>query len=258
LEFYWIIPSDSIVFENAKKVQKRLHYERAKGHGVYWQWYHLKRGEDQDRWQIDSLYIIGSKIGNEYFGKPSPPVAVTFQSNGVLLLTWNKNIDENIIKYRIYSGKHRNDLFLVDSTVHGHDTSIVISNSENKISYYRVTAVNNLYLESDYSVRVTALDDNINAVSSRYSREEEYALYPNYPNPFNHSTTIQFKVSKSISVDLKLYDITGKLVSVLKNDKFNAGLYKFSFERNELASGLYFLQMKTPHFIRTRKLLIIN
>ena len=266
----WIIVSDSIIFNLYRNVQKRKHYEVAWGHSVYWTWYIItakdfgpiaysdERGDLPDRWILDSLHIAGAKIGDEHFGRPSPPIGASFQSNGELIMSWNKNVEDNIQKYRIYSGEYRNDLLLIDSTNNSLDTSIIISNFDSSNRYFRITAVNDSNIESDYSVRMNAHKDTVNSILYRYERHSKYKLYQNYPNPFNSGTKISFEIPKSSVVNINLYDVTGKLVSVIVKKNFIKGLHSINFERGVLASGIYFLQMKVARFNRVRKLLIIN
>jgi photosystem II stability/assembly factor-like uncharacterized protein len=66
----------------------------------------------------------------------------------------------------------------------------------------------------------------------------------NYPNPFNPSTVISYKITDNNSqVTLKIYDITGKQISVLYDGLQNAGVYNVKFDGNGLSSGTYFYKL---------------
>jgi hypothetical protein len=92
-----------------------------------------------------------------------------------------------------------------------------------------------------------------NNVPSRYN------LFQNYPNPFNPSTQIKFDITKSSSVSLKIFDITGREVSVLVNEKLEPGSYKFDWKApSNLSSGVYFYRLQAADFIRVRKLILIK
>jgi hypothetical protein len=85
-----------------------------------------------------------------------------------------------------------------------------------------------------------------------------FALKQNYPNPFNPSTIIKYELPKASQVTLKVYDIVGREVSVLVNERRNAGVQEVKFKAAGLASGVYFYRMQTGDFIQTRKLLLVR
>jgi photosystem II stability/assembly factor-like uncharacterized protein len=85
-----------------------------------------------------------------------------------------------------------------------------------------------------------------------------FSLSQNYPNPFNPSTTIKFELPKSSMVQLSVYDILGREVSVLVNERKNAGSYHVRFDGAGLSSGVYFYRIKTGDFTQTRKLCLIR
>jgi hypothetical protein len=71
-----------------------------------------------------------------------------------------------------------------------------------------------------------------------------FMLYNNYPNPFNPSTTIRYELPKSSMVRLSVYDILGREVSVLVNEKKNAGSYEVRFDATGWSSGVYFYRLQ--------------
>lgn len=85
-----------------------------------------------------------------------------------------------------------------------------------------------------------------------------YSLQQNYPNPFNPSTNISFDIPKSALVELKVFDITGRLVSTLVNETLSPGAYNFSWNSEGLSSGVYFYTLRSGEFISTRKMLLLK
>jgi photosystem II stability/assembly factor-like uncharacterized protein len=88
---------------------------------------------------------------------------------------------------------------------------------------------------------------------------KDFKLYQNYPNPFNPVTKIRFDVSKSSLVTLKVYDILGKLVATLVNDKLQPNTYLVDFNASNLNSGVYFYQLSlnnTPFAIK--KMMVVK
>lgn len=76
---------------------------------------------------------------------------------------------------------------------------------------------------------------------------KDYKLYQNFPNPFNPVTKIKFDVPKSSMVTLKVYDILGKEVAVLVNDRLQANTYLVDFNATALNSGVYFYQLSVDN-----------
>jgi len=87
---------------------------------------------------------------------------------------------------------------------------------------------------------------------------KEFRLDQNFPNPFNPSTTIQFALPKSSEVTLKIYDILGREVGALVEEKMKAGEYKIVFDASELASGVYFYRIVAQDFVKVRKLTLLR
>ncbi|RPI19117.1 MAG: T9SS C-terminal target domain-containing protein [Ignavibacteriae bacterium] len=88
---------------------------------------------------------------------------------------------------------------------------------------------------------------------------KEFKLYQNYPNPFNPTTQIEFSIPKNnIHVNIIVYDVSGKIVSILVNEKLNAGTYKVDFNGESLASGVCFYKLETEGFVETKRMVILK
>lgn len=85
-----------------------------------------------------------------------------------------------------------------------------------------------------------------------------FYLSVNYPNPFNPTTTISFGLPVGNDVTLKIFDVLGREVSTLIDSKLTAGEYEVTFDAKNLASGVYFYQLKTSQFLKTRKMLLLR
>jgi Secretion system C-terminal sorting domain len=83
-------------------------------------------------------------------------------------------------------------------------------------------------------------------------------LCQNYPNPFNPSTTIKFELPGTSDVRLTVYDMVGREVSVLVNEKREAGVHEVKCDGSNLASGVYFYRLQVGVFAVSRKLLILK
>jgi hypothetical protein len=95
---------------------------------------------------------------------------------------------------------------------------------------------------------------NKNAATER----PDFILNQNYPNPFNSFTTISFLLPQSKFVELEIFDILGRKITVLVNGIKSAGKHKVEFNGNNLSSGIYFYRLKAGNFIETKKLILIK
>ncbi len=98
----------------------------------------------------------------------------------------------------------------------------------------------------------TAVDDLETALP------ESYQLDQNYPNPFNPTTQIAFTLPKPAQVDLRVYDILGRVVATLANGLFQPGRHTLEWNASGNPSGVYFYRLTTPEFSSTRKMLLIQ
>jgi len=86
----------------------------------------------------------------------------------------------------------------------------------------------------------------------------EFRLEQNYPNPFNPTTTICFALPKPSSVKLTLFDILGREVVILVDEKFQPGEYKVVLDAKDLASGIYFYRIETEGFRDVKKIMVLK
>jgi hypothetical protein len=85
-----------------------------------------------------------------------------------------------------------------------------------------------------------------------------FNLYQNYPNPFNPETNIKFDISKSDFVSLKVYDMQGREVANLVNEKMSTGSYSVKFNASNLSSGVYYYSLRTSGSVITNKMLLVK
>ncbi len=99
--------------------------------------------------------------------------------------------------------------------------------------------------------------DQVNSVKD-VPMIKDYALSHNFPNPFNPSTNIIYKIPKAGNVELKVYDILGREVAVLVNGHKNAGNYTVNFNAGRFASGVYFYRLISGNFVSVKKMLLLK
>jgi len=91
----------------------------------------------------------------------------------------------------------------------------------------------------------------------------QYSLNQNYPNPFNPSTIIRYQIKDLRFVTLKVYDILGKEIATLVNEKLQPGTYEVPFSINQFSgyqipSGIYFYTLRAGDYVETKKMLMIK
>jgi len=95
---------------------------------------------------------------------------------------------------------------------------------------------------------------------------DKYYLYQNYPNPFNQESKIKFDVaqhtpyplSRGELVSLKVFDILGREVSTIVNEKLNPGTYEVTWDASAFSGGVYFYRLNAGDFSETKKMLMIK
>ncbi len=85
-----------------------------------------------------------------------------------------------------------------------------------------------------------------------------FRLYNNYPNPFNPSTVIQYALPRAARVTIKVYDVLGREVATLVNDREAPGLHKIHFNMDRYASGVYFVRMRAGKYIHVQKMMLLK
>ncbi|MBC8044202.1 MAG: T9SS type A sorting domain-containing protein [Rhizobacter sp.] len=100
------------------------------------------------------------------------------------------------------------------------------------------------------------------AVVQNTTRADRFELSQNYPNPFNPATTISYQLSMNSEVKLKVYDVLGREVATLVNERQAAGSYRAFFNAKALASGIYFYRLSASGnagtSVQTKKMMLVK
>ncbi len=86
----------------------------------------------------------------------------------------------------------------------------------------------------------------------------QFGLSQNYPNPFNPETRISYDIARGELVTLKVFDVLGREVATLVNQRQDAGRYSVGFDGKGLTSGVYYYQLQAGSFTQTNKMLLIK
>ena len=94
-------------------------------------------------------------------------------------------------------------------------------------------------------------------VESAHPTIPGYSLKQNFPNPFNPSTSIQIPNPKTDFVTLEIFDLLGRKVATLVNEKLKAGLHTI-WNAVGLASGVYLYRLQAGDYMETKKLILLR
>ena len=99
---------------------------------------------------------------------------------------------------------------------------------------------------------LTWVDNKEEIITSKYN------LYQNYPNPFNPSTTIKYEIpgqarNDNINVTLKIYDILGREIATIVNEKQKPGNYEITWDGSDQTSGVYFYKLNAGNYLEDKK-----
>ncbi|MEX0662974.1 MAG: right-handed parallel beta-helix repeat-containing protein [Balneolaceae bacterium] len=86
----------------------------------------------------------------------------------------------------------------------------------------------------------------------------EHKLMPNYPNPFNPTTTIHYQVREQSDVKIEVYDVIGRRVQILADGNQFSGEYRVNFDARNLASGVYLIRFIAGNHMDVQKMTLIK
>lgn len=83
-------------------------------------------------------------------------------------------------------------------------------------------------------------------------------LMQNFPNPFNPVTRINFTVPKGTDIQLAVHDVRGRMVQMLAEGLFNAGIHAVQWDASSLSSGIYIIRLQTEKYMLTQKCILME
>lgn len=123
---------------------------------------------------------------------------------------------------------------------------------------FPIFSISHSWTNYGYSKKASIVINSSTIGISQISSEtpDGFALSQNFPNPFNPVTKIQYDVKENSFVSLKVFDILGREISTLVNQKQSPGKYEVSFDGNNFSSGVYFYRLQAGNFSDTKKLIL--
>jgi len=204
-------------------------------------------GSSGNQW-VEAKFPLDDYIGQE------ATIKLTYISDGAVN-------EEGIYFDDVYPlDSFENEIVLASDIT---ENSYLIENREDGAYYYIVRAIDAQDQWSGFSNREEAVVDAEVAITDEVSIPTEFNLSQNYPNPFNAQTEIAFSLATSGEVMLEIYDIAGRLVKTLINDKLAKGrhvaIWDGSSNRNNAVStGIYFYKLSTGEKSTTRQMTLLK
>lgn len=123
-----------------------------------------------------------------------------------------------------------------------------------------VVSGNNLFAGThDRGVWRCPLSDLVLSVNDlRLVPPDKFSLYQNYPNPFNPTTIIRYSLPMNAFVTLKVYDILGRDMKTLVDERQDEGAHSVTLDMSYFTSGVYFYRLTAGNFVGTKKLILIK
>lgn len=221
-----------------------------------------------------SLYLFNGKLGlqladNSGFNNYNSSAFVADGQWHHIAVTVDRNdtsglkfyVDGNLVDTSDptpYNGSLTNTgVFRIASHSYDQDTNFMFEGVVDELELFNraLTAgeVNSIWAADSLGKCKTVTD-----IQENESLPENFELMQSYPNPFNPTSTIRFKIAESGFTTLKVYDVLGRVVVTLVNEVLTPGIYERTFDAKGLASGVYFYRIQTEAFVQTRKMLLLK
>ena len=186
--------------------------------------------------------------------KPTLLKARKTESNEVRL-TWtdNSEVEDGYVIERKLSA---NASFAVIDTLKGSGSEYIDQTAEpNQLYFYRIKAYKGTaesYYSNEFSITIT--------VSGIHDAQipTEYSISQNTPNPFNPTTKIEFALPKTSRTTVTVYDLLGREIRTLVNEKLHAGYHELHINASDLPSGVYVYRIQSGDFVQSKKMLLLK
>ena len=199
---------------------------------------------------------------------PAVPVSLAGAWVGAeIVLMWQPNSEPDLAGYNVY----RRDT--IDGAVGSFglvatlvtDTTYVDAAVSDALTYaYAITSVD-ISINANESALSAVVDilGPTTDIGDGSNLPEEFALHPNYPNPFNPATTIRFDLPEAAQVNLNIYNLLGQQVIALKDSELEPGFHSLIWSGRghrgrELPTGIYIARLVTPEYTKSIKMVLLK
>jgi hypothetical protein len=179
-------------------------------------------------------------------------------TNDHVTLFWQTESEKNNLGFEIQRKKHKSEYEKI-GFVKGYGTTTEFQNYQfldsgvkSGLYYYRLKQID---FNGSYKLS--------NEKSVNVQQFQQYKLGNNYPNPFNPVTNIFFELPEADFVNLVIYDISGRHVKTLFQEKLESGFHSVTWNGTDengskMGSGIYLVKMIAGNFVDYRKMLLVK
>lgn len=184
-------------------------------------------------------------------------------------VTLTVDADGSIVSMTGISGQATGRLFAESGYIAGHINNGVAPDGWDEINIRETTLLAAAELRGTFALDCEDCPGGTFALfrcatpAPRFAQRRPVELYPNYPNPFNPQTTIEWSQAESGPVELRIYDASGKRVRTLVADEREAGPHAVRWDGRDntggrASSGVYFIRLTSGGVVETRKIILLK
>ena len=213
---------------------------------------------------------MSGNVPHDYSGSVVLPVELASvkatADAGMVTLTWQTATEVNNAGFNVLRKTQGPSSFALvatyqsDASLRGAGTS----NSPRQYSYVDENVCSGL--SYSYRIQSVTTDGTVkdgSTVTVAVGVPESYALYQNFPNPFNPSTTIRFDLKEPSTVSLQVYNLLGQRVLSEDRGMMNAGSYNENIDMSRFASGVYIYRIAAigtsgEKFVALKRMMLVK
>ena len=207
--------------------------------------------------------IVDEEVFYSFFDAPPHIEDLEFLANesdeDSVVISWTGWNEPDLDTYRIYRKYLGQSWALIDSTT---DTRYSDTESSyslggfSQIDYY-VVAVDDA-AQTTYSDTIAVAGSEKNKLNSSGYAMARFELGGNFPNPFNAQTTIEYNIPFEADVKIEIYDILGRRIETLVNERRPTGLNRVIWNADNVASGMYFYRLQAGEYTAAKRMTILK
>jgi len=108
-------------------------------------------------------------------------------------------------------------------------------------------------VKPEIEAMMTGVDENLALLDGM-----QFKLFPNYPNPFNSTTTLKYKLNNASTVSIRIFNLAGSLVTEMNEGRQVPGLYLLKWDVTDVASGMYICLLETNYGTERIKMILLK
>lgn len=195
----------------------------------------------------NNAYIIGFQRGSINWGNFT---TISAGTNDLLVLKYNSNGNLLWGKLAGNANGERGDAISLDNL-----NNIYVSGNFETSTLFDTIFITGSGLINSFAAKLS--NPPTTGVITQNNNPIEYSL-SNYPNPFNPETIINYQIPVNSNVKVTVFDVTGKELIILVDQKQNAGNYQIKWNASSFPSGTYFCKLETAGYTRTMKMVLVK